>query len=356
MSNFLTTVGQMAQGFVPTMLKLDAAKRDERSLASQEATEEGKRLSLKQSTILNAYETDEKRKRQEDDNSFRSHLQSWKEGRQRIEQGDFSGFERELADYNSQAGAYADGHTIKGRASEDGKATILDRFDKDGKLVDSSQPLTRGEITRLYDLGMGKKLQFMSPERYDQTVKAAAAFAEKQKDRDSLERRAQIVADARMYETDGRADATEFAADRRASATTEAARIRATAPRNGDLTTAQIRTNDSIAAARQQLAGMSQDDVHRKTQNSIASGRVNPEYDGNLARVAKLANSRMFGEDPEHDKFSTGKAKDNAAASARAEIASRFRADKTMGNRTLGRETPNGVEVMEKGKLIGYFR
>lgn len=60
---------------------------------------------------------------------------------------------------------------MKPRPTDDGKATILDRYDSSGKLIESSPPLTRGEVLKLYDMGMAEKMKWISPKRYDQAVR-----------------------------------------------------------------------------------------------------------------------------------------------------------------------------------------
>ncbi|MFZ2855795.1 MAG: hypothetical protein WAZ34_16980 [Rhodocyclaceae bacterium] len=40
----------------------------------------------------------------------------------------------------------------------------------------------------------------------------------------------------------------------------------------------------------------------------------------------------------------------------RGDVAKRFRSERAMDNYTLGKETPNGVEVLQKGRVIGHYR
>jgi len=119
------------------------------------------------------------------------------------------------------------------------------------------------------------------------------------------------------------------------------------------LTATQERANAEIDAAREAVAGLSPQDIMRRTAKATNTGRENPDYDPGLARQAALANRRKVGDD---EMFDQPKPKPAIPAFDRADVAKRFRADKTMNNRTLGKETPNGIEVMEKGKLIGYFQ
>lgn len=108
--------------------------------------------------------------------------------------------------------------------------------------------------------------------------------------------------------------------------------------------------------ARRQLSGLSQADVLAKTQSTTATGRANDQYDPQLARTAKLANTRKFGDDQSHDAFSQGRAQQNGQDSQRTDVLKRFRQDPAMNNHTLGNATAQGVEVLNKGKVIGYYR
>lgn len=82
-------------------------------------------------------------------------------------------------------------------------------------------------------------------------------------------------------------------------------RLAAQGSGGGGLTTAQQRTNDSIVAARRQLTGMTPDELLRRTQSTTATGRTNDAYDPQLARAAKLAQTRLYGDDPAHDAWTT---------------------------------------------------
>lgn len=244
---------------------------------------------------------------------------------------------------------YPDGRRVKFTPLE-GDQMQIDQLDADGNVVASKA----GKVSDLTEqaalmLSPLQAVKFMA----EQTAKrkSEAASLDKSLQLEGLRQQGQEVREDRRDERLGmRLDQQSQQFERRL----QVERERRDNPK--PLTATQQRTNDAIDAARQQITGMSQADILRKTQSSMASGRANPDYDPNIARAAKLANSRKFGDDAEHDKFSAGKAEENAAANARAEIASRFRSDKTMANRTLGKETPDGIEVLEKGRLVGYYR
>jgi hypothetical protein len=63
------------------------------------------------------------------------------------------------------------------------------------------------------------------------------------------------------------------------------------------LTVAQQRGNAEIDAAREAIAGLSPQDIMRRTARATNTGRENPDFDPGLARQAALANRRMLGSD-----------------------------------------------------------
>lgn len=121
------------------------------------------------------------------------------------------------------------------------------------------------------------------------------------------------------------------------------------------LTPAQQRSNAEIDAARATMAQLDPDEIKRRSQKATNTGRENPDYDPNLARASSLSGRRKIGDDADFDQRKPDQPP-SADTGNRSDIAKRFRADPSMSSRTLGKETPNGIEVMEKGKLIGYFR
>lgn len=66
-------------------------------------------------------------------------------------------------------------------------------------------------------------------------------------------------------------------------------------------TLSQQRGNAEIGAARERIAGLTPDEIKRKTANFTSTGRENPEYDPTLAKAVTLANRRMVGADEEFD-------------------------------------------------------
>lgn len=65
----------------------------------------------------------------------------------------------------------------------------------------------------------------------------------------------------------------------------------------GGPTASQLRSNAEIDAAREAVAGLSPQEIMRRTAKATNTGRENPDYDPGLARQAALANRRKIGDD-----------------------------------------------------------
>lgn len=146
--------------------------------------------------------------------------------------------------------------------------------------------------------------------------------------------------------------------DRRVQGGIDAAAVRAS--KETDLTVPQQRANKEIDAARKALAGMSRDEVLRKTQPATATGRVNREYDPQLAGQWKLANRRKYGDDPQADGFDQQRTQtpipQNPQKAKHTDITSRMAADPAMKGNRPGRLVPNGIEVIDSsGRVIGHY-
>jgi hypothetical protein len=115
----------------------------------------------------------------------------------------------------------------------------------------------------------------------------------------------------------------------------------------------QRRTNAEITAARLAVAGLTPEEIKRKTANFTATGRENPEYDPTLAKSVSLANRRMYGADDEFDRRQQAQQPQGIDG----DVMTRFRADQAMQGHMLGKQTEQGVEVLDaSGKLIGHYR
>lgn len=127
----------------------------------------------------------------------------------------------------------------------------------------------------------------------------------------------------------------------------------------GRLTTAQQRSNAEIDAARTAIAGLTPEEIKRKTANFTATGRENPDFDPTLAKSVSQANRRKFGDDQEFDQRQQPQQLAGAADHGydRKDVAQRFRSERAMDRYKLGNDTPNGVEVLDSaGKVVGHYR
>lgn len=117
-------------------------------------------------------------------------------------------------------------------------------------------------------------------------------------------------------------------------------------------TLGQERQNFEIDAARERIAGLSPDEIKRKTQQFSATGRENPDFDPTLAKSVTLSNRRKIGDDPVFD----ARQQDGQPPVA-GDLPKRFQADTAMKGHTLGRQTDQGTEVFDSnGRLIGHYR
>lgn len=344
-------LGQAARGFVPVAMQLDQREKDN---ARADQALEIQRESHVQGQAIRGIELQRLEQQQKDDDALRNHTKAWGEGRKKILNGDYADLVGRLIDYNNQVAPFDNDHVFRYENTPEGK--YFNHLGPDGTVLEKF-PVTRENALKLYDLGMAEKLRYLSPEKFEEARKTTAAAAEKSADRQNKKEVAKIYADGRMYGAEVGADAE-----------IEAAEIRALRSNHGPkgLTTAQQRTNDSIFAARRQLTGMTQDDVLARTQSHTATGRENPNYDPSLARAVKLAQSRLYGDDPAHDTFtagrqqqggaqpkaSTGGAKQTPLQAAQAALTT----DPNMSGYTLGEQTTKGFKVLDSnGQHVGFY-
>lgn len=122
------------------------------------------------------------------------------------------------------------------------------------------------------------------------------------------------------------------------------------------LTLPQRRSNFEITAARKAVAGLTPEEIKHKTANYTATGRENPNYDPTLAKAVSLAGRRMYGDDAEFDQRQQQEQAQQSAGND-GDVMTRFRADTGMKGRTMGKQTDQGVEVLDaSGKVIGHYR
>ena len=353
MSNLIRDIGLAATGFVPTAVGLhrENVRREENQQQLNMARE---RLDMDrqqhQSNLgLTRIRTQAAQQELNDDNQFRQYLDDWKAARQRISAGDFADFISGLHEYNANQGWAENGMKLRGRAAPDGKSSILDHLDESGKVIESSPPLTRAEVLRLYDMGQEQRLKFLNPGMYQRFTAAVQTARERDLDRQSRERIATGHDDARVESTNTRADAQKAVADIRAKAAGLIA-----GNRSKSLTSAQQRSNLEIDAARKVLAGLTAEEIRQRTSPTTATGRENPHWDSNLARQARLAGRRKIGDDPEFDQRGDEPPSGNAGTGN--ELDSAFANDPQMRGMRLGKQTDRGREVLNaNGKLVGHY-
>lgn len=170
----------------------------------------------------------------------------------------------------------------------------------------------------------------------------------------------QAVEAQRQTRLDGR-DAARFGLDARLADQAdqrlglESRRLDLSADRQttrGGLTLNQDRQNQEIDAARERVAGLTADDIKRKTQQFSTTGRENPDFDPTLAKAASLANRRKIGADDLFDQRQQGQPQPQGG-----DLATRFQGDKSMAGHRLGKQTDQGTEVYDaQGRLIGHYQ
>lgn len=122
------------------------------------------------------------------------------------------------------------------------------------------------------------------------------------------------------------------------------------------LTLPQRRSNFEITAARKAVSGLTPEEIKNKTANYTATGRENPNYDPTLAKAVSLAGRRMYGDDTEFDQRQQQERAQQPAGND-GDVMTRFRTDAGMKGHTMGKQTDQGVEVLDaSGKVIGHYR
>lgn len=130
--------------------------------------------------------------------------------------------------------------------------------------------------------------------------------------------------------------------------------IRADGTVNRPLSLAQQTSNKQIEISRRKIAGMSPEEIRRRTTKTSDTDRNNPDYDPMLAQHARLANRRMYGSDPWYDQ--QGQPQQPPAQPQQNPYAAKFNADPKMRGNTLGAKTSRGYQVLDaSGKVVGYY-
>ena len=100
-------------------------------------------------------------------------------------------------------------------------------------------------------------------------------------------------------------------------------------------------------------------EIRKRTAKTTDTGRENPDYDPTLAKAASLAGRRKIGGDDVFDQQRGQKEAQQPQPSQvrnREAIAKEFRSDRKMDSYRLGRDTQQGVEVLDKqGRVVGHY-
>ena len=261
------------------------------------------------------------------------YAKTWAGAVNRIEMGDLDGAVPYLEKLYT---AYPDGKRAEATKLDDGRYQIKMISEATGKVVNTIH-LSAEELSKKGAMALRpeKLAEFMATQEGKR--RSERAIVDRQIQLEQLRQSGQGVRDDRRDERLGqRLDAQSEALDKRLSA-------------GGGLSVPQQRTNDSIEAARIKMKGMSQPDVVKKSQ---PGGR---EYDQEIARIYRLANTRKYGEDTSHDAFSSGTQQNNAATPIQKATAA-LAADPAMAGFKLGDQTMKGFKVYDSnGKHVGYF-
>lgn len=182
---------------------------------------------------------------------------------------------------------YPDGRQAKLTSMGDGNFK-LDVFDQKTGQQLGSRTMPGPDMGRLAigALAPTKLVEFMAQQHGKREAEGATLNRQLE-----LERLRQEGQDVRDDRRDERTMRQIEAMDRRHTRTLESRE------RDGGLTLAQRRQNEEIEAARKAVAGLSPQEIMRRTAKTSNTGRENPDYDPGLARQAALANRRMLGAD-----------------------------------------------------------
>lgn len=268
-----------------------------------------------------------------DSEKGRSYATKWLNGVRKHAIGDSAGalahFE---AMYNDQS--YDDGLTVKITELEGGKKYQIDHISADGKVLGSQT----GDTASLANQA-ANALSPMSAVKFHAEQQAARV-----RENGVLDRQLQLEwlrQQGKEVQEDRRDDRLAMRLDARAA--------------GGSLTLPQQRSNSEIDAAREAVAGMDPAEIRRLTAKTTNTGRENPDFRPELDRAVRLAGRRKVGSDDLFDQRQGGQMAE-APAIDRSDVAKRFRSERAMDGYTLGKETPSGIEVMQKGRVVGHYR
>ena len=279
-----------------------------------------------------------------DSEKGRAYADKWSRGVRKLAIGDHEGAVKEWEVlYNNQL--FDDGRRVKLTPTEGGMMNVT-QFDTDGKEIGRrSMPIDK----LAYEAGVA-----LAPEKLiEMRMRQQEA---REKDGATLDRQIQLE----TLRQQGR-EVAEDRRDARLVKQIEAGNARAA--NRGGLTAAQQRSNFEIDAAREMVAGLSDEDIRQRTAPTTATGRTDDLFDPALARAAKLASRRKIGDDETFDARTATKpaaqpaANRKPAGTPKERAMAALTANPETAGFTLGDQTPQGFKVLDKsGKLAGYLR
>lgn len=265
----------------------------------------------------------------------KNYTKNWTNAVRKIEMGDLDGAVPDLAKLYT---SYPDGKRAQATRLDGGRYQIDMISEATGETVNSFA-LESGDLVRKAAMALRpeKLAEFLATQEGKRTAEAASL--DKSLEVEGLRQEGQEARDDRR--------------DARLVKQIDAANARHAQGRG--LTAAQERSNAEIDAARDATAGLTPDEIKRRTNKTSDTGRENKEYDGTLARQVTLAGRRKVGDDPD---FGTrqgpapAKSKQTPIQAAREALA----ADTNMAGMTLGEQTVKGFKVLDaNGRHVGYF-
>jgi hypothetical protein len=155
-------------------------------------------------------------------------------------------------------------------------------------------------------MGMVEKMKWLNPARYDQAIKGVAEQQAKLAEQRSREK----IAAGNNATTLEAAKVNQGGADRRHAGTLAVQRDRLAWDKerpSGGLTLSQQRANEEIAAAREMLSGLSDEEIDKRSTTTMQNGRENRDFNPAIAQAAKLYRRRLIGDDPWFDKRNQGR-------------------------------------------------
>lgn len=282
-------------------------------------------------TYLKQGRIDEARRFQEftEAREGKEYVRAWDGAMKRVALGDYEGA---IPSLHKLYDSFPDGRRVDIQHVGDGTYRVSQIDEASGKLV-AQRELSAEQLARF----------------------GANALAPEERAKLTIQAEAQAAKEARQTEREGWREDRRDARTQMQIDAMDRRQTRQNGASEGKVTQAQQANNQEIILARKRLSGMNMDDIRGRTEQFLANGRANPQYDPTLAATWRTANQRMVGEDPQFDAFAqkAQPLKPTKQDTPRA----RFESDPQMRGNRLGKVTGKGWEVYgQDGKLIGYWK